>query len=230
VPPVLVIPPLLMPSAGMKPLQWRLEANGFDCRLFSYPSYRCTVPENAERLARFTANQPETEFDAVTFSMGGIVLRWAVNHQKMPRLRRVVMIGPPNQGATMADLSDRWLGPGFPILFGRSARQLRTGDGGLCERAGILPAETELGIIAGGTGRATGFNPLIGRDNDRVVAVDETVLEGMKSFTILPIAHGPLLFSRETARLCTGFLQSGGFGKQEITPPLHSGPPMRLSA
>jgi pimeloyl-ACP methyl ester carboxylesterase len=207
-----------MPSVGMKPLQWRLERVGFDCRLFAYPSYRCTISENAGRLAAFAGGLGADVVDVVSYSMGGVVLRWAANHCALPRLRRVVMIGPPNNGARMADLASQHLGAGFPLLFGRCAMQLRTGDRGVSGEAGRLPPDTEVAIIAGGTGTPSGFNPLIGRDNDRIVAVDETFLDGMKSFTRLPIAHGPLVFHRETAALCARFLRTGSLGEAEMEP------------
>lgn len=210
---VVLIPPLLMPRYGMKPLQWRLERSGFRTRLFGYPSYRRTIPENAKLLAEFLAELGEERVDVVTFSMGGVVLRWCSNFFDHPRLDRVVMIGPPNRGARMADLTDEVLGLGFPLLFGRCARQLRTGDRGLCESAGLLPEDTEIGIIAGGTGRPTGFNPLIGRDNDRVVAVDETLLPGMKDFALFRLPHGPMIFAKETAAATGRFLGSGSFGE-----------------
>jgi hypothetical protein len=162
--------------------------------------------------------------------MGALVLRWAVNYFHTPPPRRVIMIGPPNRGSSMADWADRMIGPGFPLLFGRSARDLRTGELGLTGRAGCLPMETEVAIIAGGTGRVAGFNPIIGRDNDRVVAVDETLLEGMKSFTRLPIPHGPLVFSPETAALCDAFLRTGSFGNREMEPPQLDGSPRPLAA
>jgi hypothetical protein len=37
-------------------------------------------------------------------------------------------------------------------------------------------------VIAGGTGKPRGFNPWIPGDNDQTVAVEETILEGMKVF------------------------------------------------
>jgi hypothetical protein len=205
----------------MKPLQYALRRAGHDTILFSYRSYWRTVPQNAEALVRWLGerNVPAGA-DFVTFSMGGIVLRWAVNRLGLAPPRRVVMIAPPNGGASMADWMDRRTGPVFPLLFGRSARLMRTGGAGICEALGPLPEQTSLGIIAGGTGRQAGFNPLLGRDNDRVVAVEEAKLDGMSDFLLLPIAHGPLLFASETARQCDHFLRRAKFAATplEIAP------------
>ncbi|MCC5876949.1 MAG: alpha/beta hydrolase [Candidatus Sumerlaeia bacterium] len=213
-PDVLFIPPLLMPRQVMIPLLRRIERRGHRCFLFGYPSYRCDIPENARRLAAFLAERDVGELDVVAFSLGSIVLRWAVNHHPMPRLRRVVMIGPPNRGASMAELADRWTGPVFPLVWGRCARQLRPGSDGLCDRAGLLPESTELAIIAGGRGNPRGVNPFLEGDNDRVVRVVETWLPGMADFKLVRAAHGPLIFRRDVAGYCARFLQTGALRKE----------------
>ncbi len=220
---VILIPPLLMPSAGMLPLKLRLESAGFRTRLFSYPSYRHDIPANAERLARWLNKQGEDVLDVVTFSMGGILLRWAVNHcEPIPRLRRVVMIAPPNQGAWLGSRMDKVLGPMYPLMFGSAARQLRAEDDGICAGAGLLPAGTELGIIAGGRNNNRGYNYFIPGDNDRILKPEETRLEGMTDWILIRAAHGPLVFSGETAALVRRFLKSGSFAGE--TAPIPSAP------
>src|SRR5690606_1560533 len=116
------------------------------------PSWRRDIPDNAARLAEWLRALEVEELDVVTYSMGGIILRWAAAHHDLPRLRRVVLIGPPNRGAFMADWLDGRLGVLYPAIWGRAARQLRRGARGLCERAGPLPSATEFAVIAGGRG------------------------------------------------------------------------------
>lgn len=228
-PPVLFIPPLLMPRHVMRPLLGRVRRQGFQCLLFGYPSYRCDIPENASRLASYLKERNLDEIDAVAFSLGSIILRWAVNHHPMPTLRRVVMIGPPNHGAEMAKLADRWTGPMFPLMWGRCARQLRPGDDGLCHRAGLLNEPTELAIIAGGRGHSRGVNPLLRGDNDRVVRVEETWLEGMVDFKLVRAAHGPLIFRSDVARYTVNFLQSGALRSQGVRKLPPNFPPLKAS-
>ena len=210
-PPVVLVPPLIMPRYCMVPLARHLRASGRRTILFGYPSYRRDIPDNGRRLARFLRTTGEPLLDAVTFSLGSIVLRWAAAHEPVPRLRRVVMIGPPNQGAALASRLSRWLGPVFRLWVGRSALQLRHGPEGLCSRAGLLPPGTQLGVIAGAAGRSWGFNPLIHGDNDRVVAVTETLLDGMTAFVTVCSGHGPLIVRRATWRHVEHFLQHGQF-------------------
>jgi hypothetical protein len=210
-PPVVLVPPLIMPRYCMVPLARYLRRSGRRTILFGYPSYRRDIPANGRRLACFLRDTGETELDAVTFSLGSIVLRWAAAHEPIPRLRRVVMIGPPNKGAVLASRLSRWLGPVFRLWVGRSALQLRHGSDGLCASAGLLPPETQLGVIAGAAGRSWGFNPLIRGDNDRVVAVAETLMDGMTAFVTVRSGHGPLIVRRCTWRHVEHFLEHGIF-------------------
>jgi len=201
-----------MPSAGLIPLKIRLEAAGHRTRLFRYPSYRRDIPANAQRLSQFLNNLGEQTIDVVTYSLGGILLRWAANHcGPIPQLRRVVMIGPPNQGSYLGSRLHNALGPVFPLMVGATAKQLRSGNEGLCAGAGLLPEETELGIIAGGTDNDRGYNFLIPGDNDRILKPEETQLEGMSDWVKIRAAHGPLVFSSLTARLARRFLATGSF-------------------
>ena len=209
--PVVLISPLLAPSLIMAPLASRLRDEGFAATIFAYPSYREDIPSNAARLAAFLQEHGEAEVDVVAFSMGGIILRWAANNHALPRIRRAVLVGTPNQGARMAKKANDWFGDLFPLFWGKCARQLQPGDLGLCQRAGRLAEDTELGIIAGGTGRERGVNPILPGDNDRVVTVAETWLEGTDDFVLVRRPHGPLILSTETARLTAHFLREGAF-------------------
>lgn len=200
-----------MPSIGLGPLQLSLEYDGFDTARFAYSSYLKNIQENGAALAQFCEELGNDEVDFVSYSMGGIVLRWAVAHHTMPRIRRVVMIGPPNKGARFANWVGDRLGPLFPILVGRSGTQLRRDPQSIAATAGEIPPNTEIGIIAGGTGTPRGFNPLIGEDNDRIVAVEETKLPNMTDFVLLNIAHGPLIFSSDTFAQTKHFLSEGRF-------------------
>ncbi|MCB2153564.1 hypothetical protein KQI84_01655 [bacterium] len=208
---VVLVPPLLNPSLIMQLLAWRLRRAGYRTRVFSYASYRRDIPDNAELLAAYLRQLGEDDIDVVTFSLGGILLRWAVNHHEMPRLGSVVQIGAPNRGAFMADWLWSKTGPFFPLIWGRAAMQLRRGTAGLCERAGQFPRATRLGIIAGGISHSKGFNPLIPGDNDFTVGVQETILPGMRDFALVRARHTQLVLLKRTADLTRQFLQTGRF-------------------
>ena len=77
-----------------------------------------------------------------------------------------VMIATPNHGAVTADLVRSLFA--YRLVFGPSGQQLATGINAF---ARDLPVpDCEFGVIAGAKGDEVGFNPLLGEDNDGVVA------------------------------------------------------------
>lgn len=206
---------LSVPRLVMLRLKWLLEGKyGRKCYNIAYNTRWNDIPGCARIVSREVAKLGFREVDAVVHSMGGIVLRWAMNHQPMPRLRRAVMIGTPNQGAWMA----RWMyektGASFPLIHGEAALQLRPGSEGIIGQAGDL-GDAEVGVIAGGTGSNRGMRewtriPIPG-DNDGVVRVEETILPGMKDFLLLRCTHTGLLLSPHTAHMTNLFLEYGVF-------------------
>ncbi len=131
-------------------------------------------------------------------------------------MNRVVMLGPPNSGAWLAGHLHSKLGQGYPLIYGDSGLQLRRGDLGLAERAGSFPPNTELGVVAGGSGTAKGLRNLanIPGDNDGIVTVEETILPGMRDFTLVHYDHTRMLFSKQVAQLTDHFLKHGSFKKR----------------
>ncbi|MEO8376058.1 MAG: alpha/beta fold hydrolase [Candidatus Sumerlaeota bacterium] len=212
-PVVVLIHGLNVPHLVMWPLRWRLR---FRYRrrveIFRYERFHHDVPQLAEILARRLAKLGVKEFDAVTHSMGGIILRWAMNHQPMPKLRRVVMIAPPNSGSWTAAYLSKKFKLLFRWFFGQSGLQMRPGKLGLAERSGLLEA-AEVGIIAGGNGTPKGKRNWLGipGDCDGTVAVEETILPGMKDFVLLNYNHSHILFAAQTAMMANLFLEHGVF-------------------
>jgi hypothetical protein len=215
-----LIPPLLNTRYVMGPLYLHLRRAGYSPRLFHYPSWCRDIPENAQLLAVYLRGLGEPTVDVVAFSLGSILLRWAVNHHELPVLRRVVLLGPPNQGSAMAEWLSLKLGPAFPAIWGRAALQLRKGSHGLADRAGLFPQNTEVGIIAGGLGTSRGFNPLLPGDNDQTVAVSETVLSGMADFALVRSSHTLLPILPRPRALTLRFLQTGRFRDRKAHAPV----------
>ncbi|MCC6546171.1 alpha/beta fold hydrolase [Candidatus Sumerlaeota bacterium] len=212
-PVVVLIHGLNVPHLVMWPLRWRLRYRyRRRVEIFRYERFHHDVPQLAELLARRLAKQGIKEFDAITHSMGGIVLRWAMNHQPMPKLRRAIMIAPPNNGAWMAEYLSKKLGLFFRWIFGQGGLQMRPGKLGLAARAGLLDG-AEVGIIAGGNGTAKGKRNWFGipGDCDGTVAVEETILPGMKDFILLDYNHSHILFAAQTAMMANLFLEHGVF-------------------
>lgn len=165
-----------------------LEEDGFTVAALSYPSTQRSPQDHAEILAdllRHTHGYTCVSF--VTHSMGGILVRellTSVNadwQQELPA-RRAVMLAPPNQGSALA----RHLSVFKPLhwVVGNAGRALT--PEAMAERPGPnLP----IMIIAGSRGEKDGWNPLIPGDDDGVVGVEETCLEGAQERLVIRGIH-----------------------------------------
>lgn len=223
-PPVVLLHGLAVPRLMMSYLGWKLSHKyGRQVINLKMNTRLYDIPDCAELVARQLRDAGIREFDAVTHSAGGVVMRWAMNHRAMPRLRRAVLISPPNNGAWIVMFLRRKIGFLYPLLYGQFGMQLARGDLGLAARAGGLPG-TEVGIIAGGAGTPRGIRNFFGipGDGDGTVAVEETILPGMKDFILLNYDHTMILFSSQTAHMANLFLEHGVFrprlGVEDATP------------
>lgn len=211
--PIVLIHGLNMPRAHLWLLGWRLRrSTGRPVLYFPYTSRFLDIPDTAVRLARWLEEKRIGDFDAVTHSMGSVVLRWAMTHCGMPRLRRAVLIAGPNEGSLLAIRLSRKLGPLFTFSFGQTVLQLRSGPLGLASHSGTLDG-VEAGVIAGGSGTPEGVRNWfrLPGDCDGTVAVEETIFPGMKDFVLVPKDHFSLPWSRRTAELTRVFLEAGLF-------------------
>jgi hypothetical protein len=120
--------------------------------------------------------------------------------------QRAVFIGSPNRGTLVAD----WLShvPGYDLVTGASGQALT--HAGAAE---IPVPKAEIGIIAGGTG-AWGFNPWLGEDNDGLVRVSETRLNGAETdFRLVHSFHAVMPKNRDVIAAAIEFLDGGRLGR-----------------
>lgn len=175
-----------------------------------YPWRTGSIEELAAIVAaRVDHAVPTGNFDVVTHSMGGIILRVAAARGLIPagRIRRVVMLAPPSQGSELAEgLRRHRL---FKWVFGPAALQLGTG----AESAPLAlpPLPFECGVIAG---RRT-FVPLAQRifdgPGDGRVSVARARADGMADFIVVDRAHTFMMWGREVLAEIFGFLETGRF-------------------
>lgn len=181
-----------------------------------YPSTRCDVDTDAEALKRIIAGMPEAvQIDFVAHSLGNIVIRRylametdpTTGKKPDPRIKRIVMLAPPNHGAPEAarlaaiDALGQIAGP--------AARQLTDGFAELETK--LVTPPCEFGIVAGGRGGETGYNPLVNGDNDGVVAVSSAKLAGARDFRLVPAMHIRFPRDEQVQKLTLKFLQDGCF-------------------
>lgn len=186
----------------------RLREEGYSVFGFDYPSTRVAISDAAEMLAgALESLEGIEEINFVTHSMGGLVVRAFLAEHEDDRLRRMVMLAPPNTGAHLADrLHGNLL---YKAIFGPSGQQLISEAEGFIA---ALPApEFEFGIIAAGRGTLNGYNPLIPGDDDGTVAVSSTRLPGAADFITLRGLHSLFMRQEETADCIVRFLREGRF-------------------
>src|SRR6185437_12321930 len=97
----------------------------------------------------------------------------AAKGKQDPRIKRMVMLAPPNHGAERAKaLADSDL---FGIVLGESAVQLGAGWAGIEPK--LATPTFEFGIIAGGRGDNKGYLSGVTGDNDGILSVATTRLD-----------------------------------------------------
>jgi len=217
----------------MAPLSGYLEEQGgYTVINVSYPTTRRDIPSHAHMLGRVIENLDGiTDIHFVAHSMGNIVVRYylagASFHEPEgrrdakprlpdPRVRRLVMLAPPNNGSLAADFfSDNGL---FRAVAGGSAQQLGKKWEELAAKLRAPPCP--FGIIAGGYGDGKGLNPLLPGDDDGVVTVDTTQLPGARDFSLIPSRHSKIPSDDKAMEQTLRFLRHGHFISKDARKPI----------
>ncbi|HVJ80333.1 MAG TPA: hypothetical protein VNC50_04610, partial [Planctomycetia bacterium] len=188
---------------------------GYEAIPIDYASCHLPIERHAENLRALVAELKEAEEIAfVCHSMGGLVTRTYLANGPDPRIKRVVMFGPPIYGSEKADFFQDW--GLFNYLFGPSGRQLTTSR----LPPAPLPARIEIGVIAGGTGKEKGYSMLLPGDNDGTVTVASTRLAGAHDFVVTPSRHTFMIASAKNRELALRFVREGSFQGEENRRPI----------
>jgi pimeloyl-ACP methyl ester carboxylesterase len=203
-----------------------LEANGdFTVLNVSYASSREKLADHAKALGRVIDRlEGVREINFVAHSLGNLVIRHylgdscepGANRPQDPRIHRIVMLAPPNQGTDMALRFKNNLF--FQAVWGESGRELAETWPQLQPR--LACPTCEFGVIAGGKRDGNGYSPLLEGDDDFVVSVAETRLPGARDFSILPVVHGAIMESRVVHEQTLRFLEHGHFVSEPARVPI----------
>lgn len=216
---VIVLHGLIRTSGSMATMAKFLnDQEGYSTINFQYASTRKSVGDHAVALRSVIDNLgPEvTEIYFVGHSLGNIVVRRylsdTTNQQTQAqgdqRIKRIVMIGPPNQGSRMAQiLKKSFL---FYKIAGVSGAQLsRTWDQ-LAPSLAIPVAE--FGIIAGGQASEKNLsNFVLEGPDDFTVSLEEAKLVGASDLLIRPLLHSTMMSKPVSLQATLSFFNNGYF-------------------
>ncbi|MEE8445264.1 MAG: alpha/beta fold hydrolase [Alphaproteobacteria bacterium] len=202
---------------------WRLapalRRAGYEVRAHDYPSRQHSVRRLTEmfrrHLSRYADHPGPIHF--VGHSLGAILIRGALLAPAPVKFGRVVMIGPPNNGAGFLGRMARR--PWLRLMYGPAPVDLQEGSEYLRE---LGVPDTEIGVIAG-TDPFFAFNPASwfnqayppGRPHDGTIEVENTRLDGMADFIALPVNHTLMCQHPEIMRQTAYFLRRGEFDHAE---------------
>lgn len=174
----------------MQHLAGALRRVGYQTYIYSYPSTRFPLREQAQHLLEFLDREGIMLANFVAHSMGGLVLRHLA--QLAPeRIHTAVTVASPHQGslvaATMRAKHQGW-------LLGKTYAQ------GLDGELPAWPETIPLGSLAGD--RSVGLGKIFTRfnsPNDGTVQVAETWLSELRDKRTLHYSHTGILYAAETA-------------------------------
>lgn len=178
---------------------------GSTIHAFDYRTRRLTIAEAAAELREFVDGITTTEpVSFVGHSLGGVVTRALdVSGGCKAPMHRLVTLGTPHYGATIARVLSRYSVP--RRIFGPVLSEL--GHLNLREE----PRQLEIACVIGGTNHWIGFIPIFGENNDGVVLAREAHLKTCVAHKQVPIYHTFFPYSRRAAKLAATFLSSGTF-------------------
>lgn len=195
-----------------------------------YPSTRAGLDEHARSLASIVENLgPEVEeIDFVAHSLGNLVIRHYLGDQTQPdlgrqpdsRIKRIVMLAPPNHRPKRAELwaGDGLIGRAYDVVVGDVGRQLA--DGWPDIEPKLATPCCEFGILAGGRGDGQGWHASLEGDDDGTVSVTETRLLGARDFRVFPVRHTFIMNDSRVMESALRFLEDGHFESDETRQPI----------
>lgn len=180
-----------------------LAEDGHHAIRLDYPSTRRTLEEHVAQIVEAIAHLEGAErISFVTHSLGGVLVRGALAHPAWPaalRPQRVVMLAPPNGGAALAEALERSVPTLFGAVMGPAGRQIASNP--------TFPApHVPFLVVAGSQGGGGGVNPLLEGDDDGVVRVEETKLEGMTEHLIVESLHTVIMDHAQVREATKRFL------------------------
>ncbi len=208
---VVLLHGLARTHSSMEKMEKSLREKGYVVANINYPSRDKAIKELANEAVAAglqVCNAAQAApINFVTHSLGGILVRQYYKEHLPEKIKRVVMLGPPNQGSQVVDNLKHV--PGYKVVNGEAGMQLGTDDDSIPKYLGAV--NFELGIIAG----TKTFNPILSlflpNPDDGKVSVENAKVDGMCGFLTLPVTHTFMMKNKDVIHETIQFLASGEF-------------------
>lgn len=190
-------------------MKWALRHAGYMTASIAYPSTRRSLGEHADQLTHVLDRlEGVSTVSFVTHSLGGIVVRETLARdarwKSHIRVSRLVMLAPPSHGSALAEGLEDFVPA--QVLLGPTAGELAFN-----ELKSVPEPDCSFGIIAAGGPGADGWNPMLPGDDDGIVSVEETRLEGAEDFLLVRGLHTFFMNDPEVIEATVRFLDTGQF-------------------
>lgn len=177
-----------------------------------YPSTKKPIEELADQYIPSMVDKCLTyhakHINFVTHSLGGIILQEYLQNHEIPKLSRIIMLGPPNHGSQLADLlHNNWL---FKIITGPAGQELTTQKTSIPNQL-HLNQQYQIGIIAGNFSLIPFGSFIFHEENDGKVTVSSAKTDKMKDFIVLPVSHTFMMRNSIVQEQILNFLNCGKF-------------------
>ncbi len=188
---------------GMTLMANRLRRQGWQVRVFSYPTISQPFARNVQTLHQFAMQSDARQQHFIGHSLGGLLILRMLVEYELKTSGRVVLLGTPLTGSHVA----RRIGEQSLLrpALGRSV-------GVLCQGLAELPPDRQVGMIAGN--RPVGIGQITGRlldANDGTVLLKETHSEQLNDHVVMPVTHTQMVLSAKVIEKASDFLKFGYF-------------------
>lgn len=195
-------------NVSMWMMDHRLEKAGYEVVRVGYNSLTQTPEEILQQVSdqiNDCCARLQQPVHFVGHSLGGLMIRAYLVENQVAHLGRVVLIGTPNTGTPVVDLfQDKW----WMKLAGPTAMALGTQATSF---PNSLPKpDYPVGVIAGIVERGPMTKKIPG-DDDGLVPVESTRVEGMRDFVVIDTNHTMMRYDDEVLRQTIAFLRNGAF-------------------
>ncbi|HQB21346.1 MAG TPA: hypothetical protein PLW23_03090 [Bacteroidales bacterium] len=189
-----------------------LKKSGFIVENYDYPALYVDLDSLGKKLYLDVLEENYDSVSFVTHSMGGLVVRNMVKYSaanlNFPKIYRIVMIAPPNQGADIADFFKK--NKCNRKILGPNVEKMRTDSMSYANKLPV-PVNTEIGIIIGESKCKAGYNWFIGKKNDGLLIPERVYLGNEKDVATFNKSHLGVVKRKKPRKAVVKFMKFGEF-------------------